>query len=188
MHSPQVKRAVKQGIRIIKIALVALVVGVSGLHFMLTGWPFPLFIVKRLHNPIQVKQITAAGFVTSDSKLIKVQYVNELPVDSEIIRAAVAKGIEVTDKGQTFGLLKIWHWCGNDPVRYHIARVNLSALILAAGGKPDSDVTQDVRTILSSNSKELKYERFGLRMDRFFQIQTIQRYLKMDRRQESLTP
>ena len=52
-----------KAIRIIAIALITLIVGLCAFHFLLTGRLFPMRIVERLNHPLQVQQITTAGFV-----------------------------------------------------------------------------------------------------------------------------
>ena len=36
--------------------------------------------------------------------------------------AATASGVELAPDGRVYGLVRIHHWCGNDPVQTHIAR------------------------------------------------------------------
>ena len=175
-----------KAIRLIIIAVITLVVGGSALHFLLTGWPFPKRIVDRLNNPRQVSEITAAGLVTSDGALVKLRHVSELPTNSVVVRAAVERGIEVDDRGRTFGLLRIWHWCGNDPVRYHLARVDLSDLVLASGGKPDSGIQQDTLDTLIQKDRELRYGEHGLNISDFCRIQHVSDMLEMGTEQEHI--
>ena len=147
--------------------------GLGTLHLLLSGQLFPKHIVEKLRNPHPVVKITKKGFIISDGRLIKVRYVSELPINSNILQAAVKNGIEVDEYGNTFGLLKIWHWCGNDPVRYHIARVNLTNLILASGGKPDPDIPQDILKKLIPEHWELHYGEHGLNISDFLRIRCI---------------
>ncbi len=162
-----------KAIRLIVIAAITLVVGVCAFDFLLTGTLFPRRIVEKLNHTRKVTDITAAGFVTEDGDLIKVKYVSEIPTNLAVIRVAVANGIEVDAQGQTFGLLKIWHWCGNDPVRYHIARVNLSNLILASGGKPDPGISQTVLNMAIPKNREMRYGEHGLNISDFYRIRLI---------------
>lgn len=173
-----------KAIRIVVIAVITVLVGVSALQWLLTGSPFPQMIIERLHNPLKVRDITVHGIIVGDGRLLRVKHVKEVPTDSGLIRAAVSNGVEVNEKGELFGLLKIWHWCGNDPVRYHVARVNLSTLALACGGKPDSDVPPEICEQLTPLVSRMQFDRRGLRMGLFLQIQMLQRlqeHLELER-------
>jgi len=170
-------------IRLIVIIVITLVVGTSALHLVLTGRPFPKRIVEQLNNPLQVSKITAAGFVTTEGEVIKVNYVSELPTNSTIVRAAVKGGVEIGDDGQIYGLLKIHHWCGNDPVRHHIARVNLSDLILATGGIPDPEVPKDLLDSLVPKDRELRYGKYGLSISDLYHIEHISSIIKAETEQ-----
>lgn len=152
---------------------MTLVVAMCALHVLLTGPLLPRRIVERLNNPVQVKQITSIGFITADGRLIKMDHVKEVPTNSVVVREAVSRGIELSEDGRTFGLLKIWHWCGNDPVRYHIGRVDLSALILAAGGKPDPDIPQEVLDRLFHPARALDYGEHGLNVSDYGSIRRM---------------
>lgn len=44
--------------------------------------------------------------------------------------AATVDGIEVRGDGRVYGLVRVHHWCGNDPVVEHYARVDLAHLVL----------------------------------------------------------
>ena len=60
--------------------------------------------------------------------------VSEIRAASEtaLLNAAISQGVELTND-RVVGLLKIHHWCGNDSVREHIARIDLADLAVFTG-------------------------------------------------------
>lgn len=148
-------------------------------HFILAGVIFPRSIQEELNNPKQVTKITPKGFLIADGSLIKVKYILELPKESEVLNKAIEHGIEIDDKGHIFGLIKVWHWCGNDPVRYHIARVDLSSLILVAGGKPNTELPKKLLYWNFSTDTEIQYSEHGLKINDLYLIRQISEHLKL---------
>ena len=64
-------------------------------------------------------------------------------VTNRVIAQWIAKdiaehGVEIAPDGTIYALVHVRHSCGNDPVVLHLARVNLSSLILLAEGLPFS--------------------------------------------------
>jgi len=55
---------------------------------------------------------------------------HKLPKTSIALREATKRGIEIDSNGRVFGLCRVHHWCGNDPVREHIARVDLAHMLI----------------------------------------------------------
>ncbi len=133
---------------------VVLILAGAACFFLFTGSFFPKRIVEELNNPCQVKEITEKGFVMADGRLVRVPYVCRVPVNSVILCDAVKTGVEVCPDGSIFGLLRIHHWCGNDPVRYHIGRINLTNLILGSGVKADEDVPSYIIQVLPFSDKQ----------------------------------
>ena len=39
-----------------------------------------------------------------------------------VLALGTKHGVEVGADGRVFGLVRVWHWCGNDPVGYHPGR------------------------------------------------------------------
>ena len=96
-------------------------------HFV-TGWPYPVEHIEKLNNPRHVTGWTALGLTLKDGSLLPLPGRTKLPDASPILAAAISSGVEQTN-GRVYGLIRIHHWCGNDPVREHIARVDLSLLL-----------------------------------------------------------
>ncbi|MCH8147599.1 MAG: hypothetical protein IH987_06325 [Planctomycetes bacterium] len=94
--------------------------------------PVPIFrsikIVEQLLSPIAVQDWAEDGLLLADGRQIQLPGFTKLPAVSPALSEATKRGIEITN-GSVYGLMRIHHWCGNDPVREHIARVDLSQLL-----------------------------------------------------------
>lgn len=121
--------------------IVSPLVVLSALYFMCTGSPIPLWHVEHLEEPVQVREVTREALVLDDGRRVTLPHVAAIPVDSPVFQAALQRGIEVGNGGSLYGLIKIYHWCGHDPVRYDLSRVNLDEL--AGVLDPDSIVHAD---------------------------------------------
>jgi hypothetical protein len=115
-------------------AMTVAALGVQGcavLDFhMLTGHWVPIHIEERLQSPLTVRGWSRDGLLLEDGRLVPLPGIEALPTDSEALKQGTARGIEITPDGRVMGLLKVHHWCGNDPVRLHIVRVDLSYLLM----------------------------------------------------------
>lgn len=104
----------------------------------LTGSWFPKTIEEPLNNPEPVSKITPVGIELFDGRVIPIPHVKQVPVDFRPLSDSVKDGIEIDDSGEVYGRLRIHRWCGNDPVRKHIARINLADLIWTYRNLEDS--------------------------------------------------
>ena len=103
-----------------------------------------------LNNPVTVVSHDATGLTLAGGRRVTVSGYKSLTGAESLIEATKERGVEITPDGKIFGLLKIWHWCGNDSVRYHYARVNLSELIRYFDkGEPVEKTTAPASTIPS---------------------------------------
>lgn len=98
-------------------------------RFLVTGYFFEQEIVERLERPVVVRGWTEAALELADGRFVSLPGIARLPASSRILSAAMENGVEIAADGRVIGLLKIHHWCGNDPVRRHWARVDLSDLL-----------------------------------------------------------
>lgn len=111
--------------------------------FILTGHFFPVHKIETLGNPIAVKGWTGAGLLLTDGRTISFPGIHSLPNVSPALTAMTERGVEMAPNGHVFGLVRIHHWCGNDPVRLHIARVDLSeAMMFLRVGQTDAPVPE----------------------------------------------
>ena len=109
-------------------ALAVCVVG--GCDMVLFNFPVPLVHLESLTNPRPVKGWTTDGLILADGKQLRLPGVAQLPLESKALTEATGSGVEVRPDGRVFGLVRKWHWCGNDPVQFDLQRVDLSHLVL----------------------------------------------------------
>jgi hypothetical protein len=125
------------GRRAVLVGIVAVMLTVAGLprvcFYLLTGHLWPIKIVEELRSPATVTGWTREGLLLEDGRLVPLLGVTELPDKSEALTQATARGVELTPEGRVVGLVKVHHWCGNDPVRLHLARVDLAHLLIFLG-------------------------------------------------------
>jgi len=86
--------------------------------------------VDKLTNPMPTKGWVERGIVLADDRVVQLPGFRRLPGCSAALSEATRAGIEVGQDGRIYGLVRVWHWCGNDRVRRHIARVDLSRMLL----------------------------------------------------------
>ncbi len=88
----------------------------------------PIHKVDQLNSPIRVLGWNASGLQLAGGRNLSIPNVLNLPVDSVVLKEATRRGVEIDAHGQVWGLVKIWHSCGNDPVVEEVERVNLADL------------------------------------------------------------
>lgn len=86
-------------------------------------------IVDALAHPVAVTGWSEQGLELVDVRLIQLPGVLKLPPLSTALKEATSRGVEIDEQGRVYGLVRIHHWCGNDPVGEHIARVDLAELV-----------------------------------------------------------
>jgi hypothetical protein len=89
----------------------------------------PIDILERLNDPRRLVTWTDSSLKLSGGVVVPLPEVRGIQWNSPVLYDLSANGIEVCD-GHAYGLVRIWHWCGNDRVRTHIARVDVAQLLL----------------------------------------------------------
>lgn len=135
------KRIVGWGVGL--FAAGAAIWALSGpLHtYSLTGRFFRIHRIEPLVNPVGVVSFEPTGLRLADGRLLVLKGVARVRTDSAVLREAVRDGVEVAPDGAVVGRVRVWHWCGNDPVREDVRRVDLALLAMymhgdGAGGRP----------------------------------------------------
>ena len=169
-----------RALRLICILPVAL----CGFYFLLTGSPFPIFHIETLNNAVKISAITADGLVTEDGRKLIIKHVQAIPTELPALRDAVRNGVEIDPEGYLVGRLKIQHWCGNDPVRYHLGRVNLSCLLLLSGA-PTSLMLPEGMIRGDDKSLRFHYGEHGLMMEDYIRLGMINSYLRTQEAEQS---
>lgn len=119
-------RATKTGVKVLVVILVIY----SLSHLIMTGSPFPISMIEHLNQPTHVNDWSDLGLILEDGKTLQLPGYTKLPNQSAALSQAISRGVEVTPNGRVIGLVRIHHWCGNDPVRYHIVKVDLSRMLM----------------------------------------------------------
>lgn len=117
---------VVRAVMVISVAYAALIIGGN---LMLWGTPFAISIVDPLHKPAKVTRWEPNGLYLSDGRVVMPTGMTLLPEGSDTLDIATREGVEVAPDGRVFGLIKLWHWCGNDPVRHHLGKIDIAQLL-----------------------------------------------------------
>jgi len=97
--------------------------------YMLTGRFSPIEEIETLQNPVTVTKWSADGLSLADGRTVQLSGLRSLPGQSAALTEATKRGVEVGADGHVWGLVRVHHWCGNDPVREHIAKVALADMM-----------------------------------------------------------
>lgn len=89
---------------------------------------FTRTIIEELNRPVKVERCNEGGLVLASGIVLPVPGIEHLPCNSAALQQIIPNGVELTPAGRVVGLVRVWHWCGNDPVRKHIPRVDLGYL------------------------------------------------------------
>lgn len=109
--------------------MIGIIIGLMILHFLLTGSPVPVFKIESLDNPVAVMGWDSEGLALEDGRKIQLSGFISLPEQSKALSEATKQGVEIDSNGRIYGLVRIHHWCGHDPVRKHIARIDLASML-----------------------------------------------------------
>ena len=97
--------------------------------FLMTGNVFPVRKIDKLQNPVAVLGWSSGGLRLADGRTVQLPGLRSLPSDSEALAEATKRGVEIRANGRVWGLVSVHHWCGNDPIRRHFARVDIGQLL-----------------------------------------------------------
>jgi endonuclease YncB( thermonuclease family) len=136
--------------RIVKVSIVTVFVSLIGYFFLLVFLPPSGVWFRKVVRDHPLKTPTAITSVRGDTLISARQEFRlagvTLPADpkfasgaADFLRVASAQGVEVIRLVQPSGRFllrcepRVWHWCGNDPVKDHYEQFNLSELLVAFG-------------------------------------------------------
>ena len=102
--------------------------------------------IDELRSPIAVEGWSNTALLLADGRTVNLPGIRELPRSSTGLAQAILRGVELGRDGRVYALIPVHHWCGNDPVREHIARVDLSYLLMFVGeGQTVGQIDPDLR-------------------------------------------
>ena len=140
MRQDQLRRRIGKFNKV-RIAVV-IIVATFILHYVATGRLISMVSISFLANRVHVEGVRGNALVLQNGDVCVLPHVAYVPTNC-VVMAALKKGVAIDESGEILALLKIDHWCGNDPVVYHIEKVNLSALALATDfGCASNDLKQ----------------------------------------------
>jgi hypothetical protein len=122
----------------IALGLLALVVAT-----LIVLGPFVWFrmhersIVEELRDPVPVERVEAEGPLLADGTRWRWPQEPLAQAHTALVERFLEHGIEVSSEGRAIGLIRIHHWCGNDPIGQHVARVDLSDLLAYMAAHPE---------------------------------------------------
>ena len=138
-------RTNRRRILVILTSIVALALGLNMLfYYQLTGSPWPLSHRDKLVAPQQLVGWDRSGIQLANGTMVMPAGMSSLPASSKIIPAFTKEGVEIDKDGKVFGLIRIHHWCGNDPLRDDIRRIEL-APVLAYYGEGTSKLKPNMK-------------------------------------------
>ena len=174
--------AVGRKTTILFLALVMLLLAVVAAwprisFFMLTGRFLPITRIQTLHAPITVKGWGPDGLFLADGRTVRLPGLRALPNGSPALAEATKRGIEIGTDARLYGLVRIHHWCGNDPVREHIARVDISdMMIFLRVGEPVSTVPE---AEFRGREAGGRFSEWGWRIEEFSHFQSWRTFAEM---------
>jgi len=98
--------------------------------YMMTHHFFPVKKIDSLNSVTPVTGWNAAGLTLEGGRMLPLPELRSLPAESTALAQVIQRGVEIGTNGRVYGLVKIHHWCGNDPVREHIAKIDISDMLL----------------------------------------------------------
>jgi len=140
--------------------------------YLLTGHFSRIQKMEKLQSPVAVTQWGPDGLYLADGRTVPLPGLRSLPVDSPALTEVTKRGVEVHADGRVMGLVRVHHWCGNDPVREHIARVDLSDMMtFLRVGEPVASVPEVEGLAREPGGT---FTEWGWRIGEFFQYQSWQ--------------
>ena len=86
--------------------------------------------VESLRRPMEVKGWDSWGLVLKGgSGYVPLDLERPLRIDSAFLREATRRGVELGADGRVYGLVRIYHWCGNDPMGLEIVRLDVADVL-----------------------------------------------------------
>lgn len=104
--------------------------------------------------------------------MVQLPGIHGLPSLSPALSEMTKRGVEVGADGRVYGLVRVHHWCGNDPVREHIARVDISnALTFLHVGQAVAPVPESDLTVREAGGR---FTKWGWNISEYMQFQMWQ--------------
>ena len=142
-----------------------------------TGSVAPVRIVESLQSPIAVTGWSTDGLSLADGGKVQLRGFKSLPVSSQALAEITKRGVEVAGDGSVYGLVLVHHWCGNDPVEEHIAKVELSE-VMAFLGEGERENPEDRASKARMRKRERGFSEYGWDIGEFMSFETVRSVLR----------
>ena len=87
-------------------------------------------IIEHLAHPVEASLVEGAGSLAlSDGRRIRLHNQPFSELEKSVLAVALRDGLEMDSDGRIWVIMPIHHWCGNDPVDLHKAKVELHDLL-----------------------------------------------------------
>jgi hypothetical protein len=156
---------------VLPISLLALLVGLLLLAVFPSREMASYTIIETLTRAVPVADWDEAGLLLADGRHVPLPGLAKLPVTSEALSLATESGVEIDDAGNVVGLVRVHHWCGNDPCRTHLARVNLAHVLMYFREEKPTAKLPDVLTDEEWIVGGMPFSEWGWRVSEFHQFQ-----------------
>lgn len=124
--------------------IVFLLVNWDSVLALVTFHYWPQSHIERLQGAVEVDGWAASGLRLKDGRTVQLPGFRELPKESFALARATSQGVEITPEGRVIGLVRVWHWCGNDALRNDVRRVDIAHLLeFMREGKFDRVIAKD---------------------------------------------
>lgn len=122
---------IPRGIVVVAVFLGASVFAAYCLCFkIVTRHWWPISLVEKLNDPVQIHGWNETGLLGANGKVLELPGMKKLPEKSGALSEVMKNGsVEISRGGRVYGLIRIHHWCGNDPVRSDLQRVDIAAAL-----------------------------------------------------------
>ncbi|PWU18900.1 MAG: hypothetical protein C5B50_07740 [Verrucomicrobia bacterium] len=96
---------------------------------------FPKHIIETLNSPVRITRFSTNGLITVDGKVLPVPCVSYLVYPKSVYEDILHNGIEIGTNDTLYCLARVDHWDDNDPVTFHLARLDLSSVLTIFNGR-----------------------------------------------------
>ncbi|HKQ38759.1 MAG TPA: hypothetical protein VJ063_11825 [Verrucomicrobiae bacterium] len=97
--------------------------------YQLTGHFRPIERTHYLGSTNLVTTWNSDGFRLADGRLVQLPGFQKLPEKSDALSEVIKYGIELGTNDRVYGLVRVHHWCGNDPVKRDIVKVDVAKML-----------------------------------------------------------
>jgi hypothetical protein len=151
------------------VASIAIAVAIVPAFIPPAGF-FRITKIESLKDPVSVAGWTSNNLLLADGRRLVIPNFRSLPSNSVALSEITKRGVEIGDGGRVYGLVRVHHWCGNDPVREHIARVDISdALTFLRVGETDGPVPEAEFRVHKPGGS---FSEWGWRVGEFYQFES----------------